>query len=613
MTRSSLIRFLTCGSVDDGKSTLIGRLLYDAGLVYEDHLAGLTAADGKPDCSLLLDGLLAEREQGITIDAAYRHFTLGGRRFMVADAPGHEEYTPNMVTAASHAELAVLLIDASKGLLIQTRRHAAVARLTGIGTVLAVVNKMDLVGYAEEVFRGIEAQFTALAAELRLADVRCIPVCARDGDNVVRRSAAMSWYTGPTFLEWLERVDPVEEGRELPFRMAVQWVNRPDASFRGVSGTVAAGCIHRGDKVTVLDTGISARVARLFDADGESDTVEAGFPATLTFETEIDAGRGSLLAAAREPRPLTAGRIEADLVWLAREPLQVGRDYLFRCGPTERHASVSTVCGRLNLYTFREEEAAALGANEQGRVELDVVPPLAFEPYEVNRRLGHGILIDRVSGDTVGALLLRRPAIRDRNLTRHEFSVTAIDRARLKGQKPCVLWFTGLSGSGKSTVADLAERRLHAAGRHTFVLDGDNVRLGLNRDLGFSPEDRVENIRRVAETARLMVDAGLIVLTTFISPFAADRRMARALFPGNTFFEIFVDTPLAVCMERDVKGLYKRALAGEIREMTGLSSPYERPEHPDLVLDGKTLCPEELAEQVVRLIDRVQGWHLFED
>ncbi len=603
----SFLRFLTCGSVDDGKSTLLGRLLYDAGLVYEDHLAGLNTAGGEPDCSLLLDGLLAEREQGITIDAAYRHFALGKRRFMAADAPGHEEYTPNMVTAASHAELAVLLIDASRGLLVQTRRHAAVARLTGIGTVLAVVNKMDLVGYAEEVFRGIEAQFTALAAELGLADVCCIPVCARDGDNVVRRSAAMPWHTGPTFLEWLETVEPTAQSRELPFRMAVQWVNRPDASFRGVSGTVAAGRIRKGDKVTVLDSGVAAVVDRLFDADGEAEEVEAGFPATLTFVDEIDAGRGCLLTAAAQPTPLIAGRIEADLVWLAREPLQVGRDYLFRCGPMERHASVSAVRGRLNLYTFREEEAVTLGPNELGRVELDTAPALAFEPYEINRRLGHGILVDRVSGDTVGALLLRRPADRACNLTRHDFSVTPVDRARSLGQTPCVLWFTGLSGSGKSTVADLAERRLHAAGRHTFVLDGDNVRLGLNRDLGFSPEDRVENIRRVAETAKLMLDAGLIVLTTFISPFAADRRMARALFPEGHFFEIFVDTPLTVCMKRDVKGLYKRALAGEIRDMTGLSSPYERPEHPDLELDGKNGTPEELAEQVVRLIERVQG------
>ena len=604
MAHAGFLRFLTCGSVDDGKSTLIGRLLYDAGVVCEDQLAELTKGGEEPDCSLLLDGLLAEREQGITIDVAYRHFATPKRRFMVADSPGHEEYTPNMVTAASHAELAVLLTDASKGLLIQTRRHAAIARLMGINTVLLAVNKMDLVGYCEDAFRVIEAQFNALAVELKFFEALCLPVCARDGDNVVRQSGKMPWFQGPTLLEWLENVEPqTTTGRALPFRMATQWVNRPNSTFRGISGTVAAGRIRKGDRVRVLDTGVSARIADLFDADGEASEIEAGSPATLTFEEEIDVGRGVLLIAEDAPSPLVADKVEAELIWLDRAPLQVGRNYLFRRGPVERQASVAVVHGRLDLYSFHEDPAVTLGVNEQGRVELELIPPLAFEPYEINRAMGHGILIDRITGRTVGALLLRRPAVNGRNVVWHDFSVTDIDRARLKGQHPFVLWFTGLSGAGKSTIADIVERRLYAMGRHTFVLDGDNVRHGLNRDLGFSPTDRVENIRRVAEVAKLMMEAGLIVLVTAISPFAADRRMARALFPGGSFFEIFVDTPLATCMERDVKGLYKRAMSGEIKEMTGLSSPYEKPEHPDLVLNGKGKLPEELANEVIRVID----------
>lgn len=605
MSHCGLLRFLTCGSVDDGKSTLIGRLLYDAGLVCEDQLTGLMADGGELDCSRLLDGLLAEREQGITIDVAYRHFATPKRRFMVADAPGHEEYTPNMVTAASHAELAVLLADASRGLLIQTRRHAAIAHLMGIDTVLLAVNKMDLIEYSEEKFRGIEVQFKTLASELGIPDVWCLPVCARDGDNVVKQSGNMPWYNGPSLLEWLENVEPRVKEADLPFRMAVQRVNRPDPSFRGVSGTVAAGSVRKGDRVTLLDTGITTRIENIFDADGEVWEAAQGEPVTLTFEEEIDAGRGAIIAAAKENRPLTADRIEADLVWLARTPLQVGRSYMFKRGPVERHASVAAVRGRLDLYSFQETAAATLGVNEQGRVELELIPPLPFESYETSRSMGHGILIDRLTGGTVGALLLRRPAVNGRNVSWHEFSLTHADRARMKGQRPCVLWFTGLSGAGKSTIADLVERRLYAMGRHTFVLDGDNVRHGLNRDLGFSAADRVENIRRVAEVAKLMMEAGLIVLVTFISPFAVDRRMARALFPIGSFFEIFVDTPLAICMQRDAKGLYKRAMSGEIKEMTGLFSPYENPEHPELVLDGKSKPPEELANEVIRMIEFV--------
>lgn len=604
MACTGFLRFLTCGSVDDGKSTLIGRMLYDAGLVYADQLAGLVKNGGEPDCSLLLDGLLAEREQGITIDVAYRHFATPMRRFMVADSPGHEEYTPNMVTAASHAEVAVLLADASRGLQIQTRRHAAICRLMGIGTVLLAVNKMDLVDYREDAFRDIESRFKAMSAELGIPQVSCMPVCARDGGNVVRLSEKMPWYQGPALLEWLEHVEPVQTGETLPFRMAVQWVNRPDSTFRGVSGTVAAGRIRRGDRVRVLESGVVTTIAGILTPDGDVEQAETGTPVTLTFSDEIDAGRGSLIVAEEEPSsvPQQADLIEAELVWLGKEPLQPGRSYLFRRGPVERQASVSSVCGRLNLYSFKEEPAQTIGVNEQGRIVLEVIPPLAFEPYEKNQELGHGILVDRVSGATVGALLLRRSAMTGQNVVWHNFSVTHADRARLMGQTPCVLWFTGLSGSGKTTIADLVERRLFSTGRHTFVLDGDNMRHGLNRDLGFSAADRVENIRRAAEVAKLMMKSGLIVMVTFISPFIADRRMARALFPKGSFFEIFVDTPLDVCMKRDVKGLYARALTGEIKEMTGLSSPYEKPEHPDLVLDGTRETPEKLADRVLELI-----------
>lgn len=604
MSHTGLLRFLTCGSVDDGKSTLIGRLLYDAGLVCEDHLAGLISNGDGPDCSRLLDGLMAEREQGITIDVAYRQFATPKRHFMVADSPGHEEYTPNMVTAASHVEVAVLLTDASKGVLIQTRRHAAIAHLMGIDTVLLAVNKMDLISYSEEKFHDIEAQFKTISAELGISSVLCMPVCAKSGDNVVKKSEKMSWYKGPSLLEWLENVQPVLKEKPLPFRMAVQWVNRPDSSFRGVSGTIAAGTIKKGENVTLLDTGITTRIKSILGADGEVEEEGQGAPVTLTFEEEIDAGRGSLIVASEAPKPLTADRIEADIIWLGREPLQIGRAYVFKRGPVERHAAVVTVYGRLDLFSFQETDASTIGVNEQGRVELELVPPLPFEPYEANKQMGHGILIDRVSGGTVGALLLRRPAKNTRNVSWHDFSVSNADRARSMGQRPYVLWFTGLSGAGKSTIADIVERKLYAMGRHTFVLDGDNVRHGLNRDLGFSPADRVENIRRVAEVAKLLMDAGLIVLVTFISPFAADRRMARSLFPKDSFFEIFVDTPLSICMERDVKSLYKRAVAGEIKDMTGLSSPYEKPVHPDLVLDGKNKSPEELANEVLRLIEK---------
>lgn len=592
----ALLRFMTCGSVDDGKSTLIGRLLYDAGLIFRDQLADLMV-DGQPDCSRLMDGLLAEREQGITIDVAYRHFATATRRFMVADAPGHEEYTPNMVTAASHADAAVVLLDAAGGIKPQTRRHLAVARLLGIGSVLLVVNKMDLVGFKEERFRELREQAAGLARELGLPTPAAVPVCARDGDHVVRPGTRMPWYHGPTVLAWLEGVNPVTGERELPFRLEVQRVCRTPG-FRGLQGTVAAGRLTVGERVRVLPGETVATVTAIRDPDGPVESVGPGEAVTVRLTEEVDVGRGALLAADVKPLPATDARLEADAVWMARRPLTAGDAYLFKRGPLEIPVRVADVRDRLNLTAYTREGATTLAFNELGAVTLDFPQPLPYEPFDSNRRLGHGILIDRVSAATVGAVLLRGPAPDERHLTRYRFAVTHADRCALLGQTPRVLWFTGLSGAGKSSVADLVERRLHAAGRACYVLDGDNVRHGLNRDLGFGPGDRAENIRRVAEVARLMFDAGLIVLVTFISPFAAERRLARALFKPGEFLEIFVDTPLQTCIDRDCKGLYRRALAGEIPEMTGVSSPYERPAHPDLVLDGREALPD-LAARVM--------------
>ena len=608
-----LLRFLTCGSVDDGKSTLIGRLLHDAGLVPDDQLAqarrdsrGRVDEDGGIDFSLLVDGLEAEREQGITIDVAHRFFATGRRSFIVADAPGHEQYTRNMATAASNAALAVLLVDARKGLLTQTRRHSIVCSLMGIRHILLAVNKMDLAGYGEAVFAAILRDYERFAAPLGFASVTAVPLSARRGDNVVHRSAAMPWYGGSTLLEHLETADAAgEEGADDtgPLRFLVEWVSRPNPDFRGLSGTVLSGSLAPGDAVTVWPSGRTARVARLVTFDGEPERARAGDAVTVTLDDTVDAGRGDLLSSPKEisgeAPPEVADQFAARLLWMAEEPLIPGRSYLLRAGARWVPATVTSLRYALNVETLEHAAATTLEMNAVGLCNLSTAAPLAFDSYAANRRTGSFILVDRFSNRTVGAGMIRHPLRRAANLHRQELAVSAAERAAAKGQRPAVLWFTGLSGAGKSTVANRLERRLHALGHHTMMLDGDNVRLGLNRDLGFTDADRVENIRRVGEVAKLMTEAGLIVLCAFIAPFRAERDALRALFPEGLFLEVFVDTPLEECMRRDPKGLYAKARSGALRNFTGVDSPYERPDAPDLRLDTTAADADTLAARLV--------------
>ncbi|MBB3268213.1 bifunctional enzyme CysN/CysC [Azospirillum sp. OGB3] len=605
-----LLRFLTCGSVDDGKSTLIGRLLHDAGLVPDDQLAqvlrdsrGRTDEEGGIDFSLLVDGLEAEREQGITIDVAHRFFATDRRSFIVADAPGHEQYTRNMATAASTAALAVLLVDARKGLLTQTRRHAVVCSLMGIRHVVLAINKMDLAGCEEAVFTAIAQDFADFAAPLGFATVTAIPLSARRGDNVVHRSAAMDWYRGPALLEHLETA-AVEDGDALagPLRFLVEWVNRPNADFRGLSGTLLSGRLAPGDAVTVWPSGRRARVARVVTFDGDRPLARAGDAVTVTLEEAVDAARGDLLAGAEDDAgasPEVADQFAAHLLWMAEEPLIPGRSYLMRVGARWMPATVTALRHAVNVETLEHTAAATLVMNAVGLCNLSTAAPIAFDAYAANRHTGSFILVDRFSNRTVGAGMILHPLRRAANLHRQELAVSAAERAAAKGQRPAVLWFTGLSGAGKSTVANRLERQLHALGHHTMMLDGDNVRLGLNRDLGFTDADRVENIRRVGEVAKLMAEAGLIVLCAFIAPFRAEREALRALFPEGQFLEVFVDTPLEECVRRDPKGLYAKAQAGSLRNFTGVDSPYERPETPDLRLDTTTEDADALAARVV--------------
>ncbi|OYD82293.1 adenylyl-sulfate kinase [Azospirillum brasilense] len=609
-----LLRFLTCGSVDDGKSTLIGRLLHDAGLVPDDQLAqvlrdsrGRTDEEGGIDFSLLVDGLEAEREQGITIDVAHRFFATDRRSFIVADAPGHEQYTRNMATAASTAALAVLLVDARKGLLTQTRRHAVVCSLMGIRHVVLAVNKMDLVGCDEAVFTAIAQAFTDFAAPLGFATVTAIPLSARRGDNVVHRSAAMGWYRGPALLEHLETA-AVEDGNAPagPLRFLVDWVNRPSpdlaSDFRGLSGTLLSGRLAPGDAVTVWPSGQSARIARIVTFDGDRPGAQAGDAVTVTLEEAVDAARGDLLAGPAEgpaETPEVADQFAAHLLWMAEEPLIPGRSYLLRAGTRWVPATVTALRHAVNVETLEHSAATTLTMNAVGLCNLSTAAPLAFDPYAANRHTGSFILVDRFSNRTAGAGMILHPLHRAANLHRQELAVSAAERAAAKRQRPAVLWFTGLSGSGKSTVANRLERRLHALGHHTMMLDGDNVRLGLNRDLGFTDADRVENIRRVGEVAKLMTEAGLIVLCAFIAPFRAEREALRALFPEGLFLEVFVDTPLEECMRRDPKGLYAKARSGSLRNFTGVNSPYERPDAPDLRLDTTAEDADALAARVV--------------
>jgi len=601
----SLLRFITCGSVDDGKSSLIGRLLYESKMIFEDQLAALESDSkkvgtrgGEIDFALLVDGLAAEREQGITIDVAYRFFSTAKRKFIVADTPGHEQYTRNMVTGASTAELAVILVDARKGLLTQTRRHSHLVSLLGTRRIVLAVNKMDLVDYAEAAFRKIEAEYREFAARIHLTEVTCIPVSAVAGDNIVTLSTRTPWYRGPSLIEHLESVPVEDEAERKPFRMPVQWVNRPNPEFRGFAGLIASGTVRAGDELRVLPSGRTSRVARIVGPRGDAPSARAGESVTLTLADEVDVSRGDVFAEAQDP-PATANQFEATIVWMHEEPLLQGRAYLLKLGTKTATATVSPVKYKIDANTLEHQPTRKLELNEIGVCGLELSSAVAFEPYRESRALGGFILIDRITNDTVGAGLMNHALRRSDNVHWQALDVNKRARAELAHQKPCILWFTGLSGAGKSTIANLVEKKLHADGRHTYLLDGDNVRHGLNKDLGFTDADRVENIRRVAEVARLMVDAGLIVLVSFISPFRAERRMARGLVGAGEFFEVFVDTPLAEAEARDVKGLYKKARRGELANFTGIDSPYEAPENPEIRLDTRRLSPEASAEAII--------------
>jgi bifunctional enzyme CysN/CysC len=606
-TRPAL-RFLTCGSVDDGKSTLIGRLLYEQNLIFDDHLAALERDSkrhgtngGTVDFALLLDGLETEREQGITIDVAYRYFATPRRSFIVADTPGHEQYTRNMATGASNADLAVLLVDARKGLLTQTRRHAIIASLLGIRYVVLAVNKIDLVDYDRAVFEQIAGAFTDFAAQLGFNDVRAIPISARNGDNVSVSSANTPWYRGPHLLDYLETVD-VEQGRAgEPFRMPVQWVNRPNLDFRGFAGTIVGGSLRVGDEIAVLPSGQTTKIDTILSAGGDVDAAEAGDAVTVTLADEIDIARGDMLASMRD-RPQVADQFAAHLVWMSREPLIPGRTYLMKLNHATLAATVTELKHMVDVNTLAKLAAKALSFNEIAVCNLSIARPVAFDPYAVNRDTGAFILIDRYTNETVAAGTIDFALRRATNVHFQNITVGKAARSQLMRHKPAVLWFTGLSGAGKSTIANLVEAGLHARGIHTIMLDGDNVRHGLNKDLGFTEADRVENIRRIGEVAKLMTDAGLIVLCSFISPFRAERQMVRELVGEGEFIEIFVDTPLDTCIARDPKGLYRRALAGEIKNFTGVDQAYEVPERPEIRLAANDGTAAVLAEQVVSLL-----------
>ncbi len=606
----SLLRVLACGSVDDGKSTLIGRLLFECGSIPEDVMVVLErdsrrfgTVENGVDYALLVDGLAAEREQGVTIDVAYRYFETPRRRFILADAPGHQQYTRNMATGASNADLAILLVDARKGLLVQTRRHAAIATMLGIRQVVLAVNKMDLVGFDQAVFGQMVGAFETLRAQLNGIVVTAIPVCARDGDNVTEPGSRMAWYDGPTLLTALEGADDGSgTDPDRPFRMPVQIVSRPDHSFRGYAGTVASGVLRPGDAVVNAVSRIEARVERIVTMDADLESALPGQAVTVVLDREIDVSRGDVLVSG--PLPELAEQITARVVWMDETPLFRGRAYLFLLGTSAVVGTITEITSRLDIDTLGEETARELHVNEIGVVHISLSQPVACEPYAVSRELGGFILVDRLTRGTVGAGMVVDVLSARSPIYWHHLDVDKTARAGLKGQLPSVLWFTGLSGAGKSTIANLVEKRLHAQGRHTMILDGDNVRHGLNRDLGFSEADRVENIRRVAEVAKLFVEAGLVVLVSFISPYRAERSLARDCVEEGEFLEIFVDTPVDECRRRDPKGLYQKADAGQIRNFTGVDAPYEEPLSPEIRLRTLEASPEELAEQVVEELHR---------
>jgi bifunctional enzyme CysN/CysC len=601
----SLLRFITCGSVDDGKSTLIGRLLYDSKLVFEDHLATLEVDSkkvgtqgGELDFALLVDGLAAEREQGITIDVAYRFFSTERSKFIVADTPGHEQYTRNMVTGASTADLAVVLIDARKGVLTQTRRHSYLVSLLGIRHVVLAVNKIDLVDYSQDVFEQIESDYREFASQIGLNDVTCIPMSALVGDNITEVGPNMPWYQGVPLITHLENVKVDNELQSLPFRMPVQWVNRPDLDFRGFSGQIAGGSVRPGDSVRILPSGRASTVERIVTYDGDLEEAVAGQSVTITLTDEIDVSRGDVIATSSAP-PAVADQFEAHIVWMDDHEMLPGRPYLLKIGARTVSATLAQPKYKVNVNTLEHVAAKTLELNEIGVCNINLDRPVPFDPYVENRDMGGFILIDRFTNATVAAGLLHFALRRSDNVHWQAIEVDKEAHALQKGQKPCVVWFTGLSGSGKSTIANIVEQKLFERGRHSYLLDGDNVRHGLNKDLGFTDADRVENIRRVSEVSGLMVDAGLIVLVSFISPFISERRMARERVEAGEFIEVYVNTPLEVAEQRDPKGLYLKARSGELTNFTGIDSPYEAPESPELTVDTTTMSAEEAADVVV--------------
>ncbi len=607
----SLLRFITCGSVDDGKSTLIGRLLYDSKMIFEDQLAALEA-DSKRlgtqgeniDFALLVDGLAAEREQGITIDVAYRYFATDRRKFIVADTPGHEQYTRNMVTGASTADLAVILIDARKGVLTQTRRHSYLAHLIGIRHFVLAVNKMDLIGFDQAKYDAIVTAYRAFAASIGITEIVAVPISGLTGDNISTRSAKMPWYTGTSLIEHLETVEFDANAAEgLPFRMAVQWVNRPNLDFRGFAGLIASGGVSPGDAIRVLPSGRTSHVSRIVTFDGDVPRAVAAQSVTLCLADEIDCSRGDVIVAANAPAEV-ADQFEATIVWMSEEPLLVGRQYWLKLGTQTTTASVHAPKYQIDVNTLEHLAAKTLELNAIGVANLVTDKPIVFEPYATNRALGAFILINKLTNATVAAGMLHFSLRRSQNIHRQALEISRDAHAALKHQRPAVLWFTGLSGAGKSTIANLVEKKLHRMNRHTFLLDGDNIRHGLNKDLGFTDADRVENIRRIGEVAKLMTDAGLIVITAFISPFRAERQLVRDMMDEGEFLEIYIDTPLSVAEQRDVKGLYKKARSGRLANFTGVDSPYEPPLSPEIHVNTSVMTPAQAANLI---IDRLLG------
>jgi bifunctional enzyme CysN/CysC len=600
-----LFRFITCGSVDDGKSTLIGRLLHDSKLIFEDQLAALAKDSERHgttgsdiDFALLVDGLEAEREQGITIDVAYRFFNTPNRSFIVADTPGHEQYTRNMATGGSNAQLAVILIDARKGVLVQTKRHSFICSLLGIRHVVVAVNKIDLVGFSKDIFDRIVGDYMAFAAQLGFTSTVPVPISARLGDNVTELSGNTPWYRGPALLEHLERVAVEDDIGDKPFRFPVQWVNRPNLDFRGYAGTVASGRIRRGDAIISAASGQATRLDRIVTFDGDAESAEAGEAVTLTLAGEIDIGRGDVLVSATAP-PEVADQFAAHVIWMDHDPLMPGRSYLVRVGTKTVPASITSIKYKIDVNTREHVAANTLGLNDIAFCNVSVASPVVFDAYAENRKTGAFIIIDRYSNRTVGAGMIAFGLRRATNIHWQALLIGKTERAALKRQRPTIVWFTGLSGAGKSTIANLVEQQLCAAGHHTMLLDGDNLRHGLNRDLGFTEADRVENIRRVGEVAKLMVEGGLIVLCSFISPYRAERDTVRALVEDGEFVEVYVDTPLAECIERDPKGLYAKATAGLLKNFTGVDAPYEAPSSPEVHLQTHQLAPDKLADRVM--------------